>query len=798
VIALVASLWHGVFWPVLFFALAEGACLAMAPRRSCDRAAAQEANRQRRLELERIAPRLSPAAKSRLDGSLRQTTRIPDSMKTLSAGDSLGRLLEARLDALGDAALRILMAVDSNRADDRHLRALQVDVQELEAEIAGLAEGAAKNAKRQRRELAQKRLGGFSGLRDQPEAAIAQFETIEGLLGDLLAQGLSGRDGAAFAERMDALSAQVQAAGESAAALDRAAGSEDGSGTSGPRDEARLLASGHSRKEGRNVKNRLFIALLLAIAVGAALIGIRLRRGTLPAPGPRDPLLHLPASCDAVALAPEVGRAGERLATLPRLKLAQLGATFAGLGSADQLLAELARQAGVDFRSSESLRQAGIDPKGPLAVYLPLGGPPIAALAPADRQKLQALVGKLAGDRAGATRRAEVPAGAGAIVAFATEGSASAAIAYAEVQQLLFVSAGQGCVEALRKVLATTPESSLARELHLARLRPDLERGDAYAFACPASPRAQRIDLPYGAGLGLAIGAAQIRLWAEVELAEGHAKALAALSGPAGADLVGRLDPAAFLVARIGGDPRALQPFAEVLVPPALQAIARQADLDIASELLGNLKPGAAASLSVSPRASLASAPEIDPRRANPFGLVHLTAIGQVADEARAWVAVEKIAAAAPSFGAQLDPKDIGGARAVVASYHLGEGASLSVHEGLALVTGGPGQMEALLGRLSGAPGLELKDSGARKAFAEDGFALYLDIGRLVASLRALPDSAYGIGGFAIKAALSRTLESLDELSGLRLSGRVSGSRLHAELALGIPGGLGEKGATSR
>jgi hypothetical protein len=232
VIALVASLWHGVFWPVLFFALAEGAFLAVAPRwppfrRACDRAAAQEASRQRGLELERIAARLSPTAKSRLDGILRQKTRILDSMKTLSAGDSLGRLWEARLDALGDAALRILVAVDANRADDRHQRALQVDVQELEAEIAGLAEGAAKNAKRQRLELAQKRLGGFSGLRDQREAAIAQLETLEDLLGDLLAQGLSGRDSAAFAERMDALSAQVQAAGESAAALDRAAGSED-------------------------------------------------------------------------------------------------------------------------------------------------------------------------------------------------------------------------------------------------------------------------------------------------------------------------------------------------------------------------------------------------------------------------------------------------------------------------------------------------------------------------------------------------------------------------------------------
>lgn len=232
VIALVASLWHGALWPVLLFAALEAAYLVIAPRwppfqRSCDQAAAKEATDRRKLDLERIASRLSPAAKSRLDGILRQRARALDTMKALSPGDPLGRLWEARLDSLSDAALRILVAVDSNRADDRQLRALQSDVQDLEAEIAGLSDGAAKKAKLQRLELARRRLGGFSGLKDQREAAIAQLETLEDLLSELLAQGLTGRDSDTFAQRMDALSAQIQAAGESVAALDRTAGSED-------------------------------------------------------------------------------------------------------------------------------------------------------------------------------------------------------------------------------------------------------------------------------------------------------------------------------------------------------------------------------------------------------------------------------------------------------------------------------------------------------------------------------------------------------------------------------------------
>ncbi len=550
------------------------------------------------------------------------------------------------------------------------------------------------------------------------------------------------------------------------------------------------------------MKNRLFVALLVAIAIAAASAGVLLRRGSAPSRGGRDPLAHFPASCEAVAVAPDAGRAGERLSGLSHLKLAQLGAAFAGAGSADLLLAELARQAGVDFRSREALRASGVDPAGPLAVLLPLGGPPIVAVAPSSRDQVHALLQKHAADRAGARQRREVASGPHTIVAFFTEGSQTAALAYADVEGLVFASAGRGCVQALQKSLAAPPGSSLAQDAHFAKMRPDLERADAYAFVCPTSPRAQRVDLPYGAGLGLALEPAEARLWAEVDLADGHAKALAALSGPAGADLVGRLDPAAFFVARFGGDPRALQPFAEVLVPAPLQAAARQANLDVAGELLGNMKPGAAASLSLSPSASLASVPEVDPRLANPFLLVHFAALGQVADAARAREALDKVAAMASRFGAQMEPREIDGTRVLVASYPLGEGASASVHGRYAVVTGGPGQMEAQLQRLAGGPalqvGLQIKDPGARKALAEDGFALYLDVARLSASLRALPDSAYGVGGFAIKAALSRALEALDEVPGARLSGKVAGSRLHVELAVSLSARAGGPGAAGR
>jgi hypothetical protein len=231
VIAIVAGLWIHTWWPLLLVGIGEVAYLIVVPaspkfRRACDRAAAQEASTQRKVELERVASRLSTAAKSRYDGIQRQRSRILDSMKSLSSSDALGREWELRLDSLCDAALRILVSVDAIRADDRDGRLLQTDVQDLEAETAKLPEGAARAAKLQRLELARKRLAGLGGLKDQREAAVAQLETVEDLLQDLLTKGLSGRDSAAFASRIDALTAQVEAAGESVAALDRAAEGE--------------------------------------------------------------------------------------------------------------------------------------------------------------------------------------------------------------------------------------------------------------------------------------------------------------------------------------------------------------------------------------------------------------------------------------------------------------------------------------------------------------------------------------------------------------------------------------------
>jgi hypothetical protein len=230
-IASVAGLWRGSAWPLVLFAIAEALVLLVVPRlpafrQSCDQRHAEEREHQRRVELEQIASRLSPNAKSRLDGIVRTRNQILDSLRTLSESRALEATWAPRLASIESAALRILVSVDSTRADARDRRFLESDVKELEAKVAAMPEGAARAAQAQRLELARRRVADQAKIEDQRQAAIAQLETIEDLLQDLLSRGLAGRDSEAFAGRIDGLALQIDASSESVASLDRHAETE--------------------------------------------------------------------------------------------------------------------------------------------------------------------------------------------------------------------------------------------------------------------------------------------------------------------------------------------------------------------------------------------------------------------------------------------------------------------------------------------------------------------------------------------------------------------------------------------
>ncbi|MGC4116604.1 MAG: hypothetical protein QM765_18940 [Myxococcales bacterium] len=228
VVGTVFGLWRGT-WAFFFLFLAVEAfyvlVLPLLPgfRRWVDESYAAEAAHKKGLALERIAAKLSPNAKSRLDGVTRMRERILDSIKVMNAPDAMQREWRAKLDELVNASLRILVAIDGTRADDRDARLLDSELKDLKAELAKLPDGPAKAAKAQRLEVLERRAGGRGLLAQQREAAVTQFETLEDLLKELQEKALSGRDSAAFGERLTQLSTQIEAAGDTVAALDRAA-----------------------------------------------------------------------------------------------------------------------------------------------------------------------------------------------------------------------------------------------------------------------------------------------------------------------------------------------------------------------------------------------------------------------------------------------------------------------------------------------------------------------------------------------------------------------------------------------
>lgn len=533
------------------------------------------------------------------------------------------------------------------------------------------------------------------------------------------------------------------------------------------------------------MKLRAVLVILGAVAVSAAIAFLVLRGTPVGPAGPKDPLEMLPGRCQAVFVAPNPGRLGEHVGLLPRLKLAALLASTAGYPNAEALFADLARQAGWDPRSRESMRGAGIDPDRALVGFLSeKENAPLVLIPEADAGKLEALLAKNAEARLGAPRRTQETVAGTKVTILAGQGPVDQ-LAWAHASGYLLLAHSPAGVAALKAALVQPAEGSLARDPRFAATRKRLADRDVFAFSCvDAIPLQKRVFVPYGTSLSFALDEKALRLSADLPLDDAWADRLKSLASPAGADLVSRLDPNAFLVARLGGDPALLEPLVDTFLAPLFKRAFEEAGVDVKKDLLGNLKPGVAAAFTLAPTAKLGGVPELDVRRTNPFEFVLLGALGRALDPGRAAKTLEAVAAAAPRFGAKMEPAEVSGAKVFVTRYHLGEGASLGLKADQVLVTGGAGQMEAMLSRLDSPAAVATADPEASRALAEDAFAVYLDLSRLIAGVRSLPDSAYGIGGWAIKAAVSRWLDAVDEITGLRVHGRLADKSLHAEVAL--------------
>jgi hypothetical protein len=251
----------------------------------------------------------------------------------------------------------------------------------------------------------------------------------------------------------------------------------------------------------------------------------------------------------------------------------------------------------------------------------------------------------------------------------------------------------------------------------------------------------------------------------------------------------GALPDDAFLIGRFVGNSQHLASVLKGIWGSAFEDALRDSGLDLQSDVLNNLNPGIAASLSLAPTVILSSAPALDVRRINPFRYVHLVAIGSVKNVEQAKTAVAHIPAVAPKLGARVVEREVAGRKVFLTSYSQGEGADFALIDDKVLVAAPLKRLEEMLNRL-GNPSDSRETLAARPDLApyleRGALDVVVDIPRLCQSIKNLPGSAWGVGGFAVKAAMLRWLTALDDLRAFTLSldaGRAPGV-INAELDL--------------
>jgi hypothetical protein len=482
----------------------------------------------------------------------------------------------------------------------------------------------------------------------------------------------------------------------------------------------------------------------------------------------------LPADASVSLVVPSLGPAARQVGGLYRSV-----AAIPAAGQAVEAFAAVKAQLGFDPLDVKSLEGAGLGSGGGAGASFAAGRPPLLVLTVSDPGRFDATALRLARDRMGASRRVTSTGAGRQVVSFRRDATGPAALAYTLVGSYALVAAGAGGPAALEAAAGLPDDRSLAKSAAWTAARGAVGSGfPLVAFAPPRSPAAAGLPAARdGAALALRAGPAGAALRLALPLASDRAPGWSALAGdpPGAARKAGvaearLLSPEAALVARWGGDPSALARKLLPWLPARIKASLDAAGVDIEKDLLPALAPGAALSLAVAPSFALAelSSPALDPRRADPSRLLHVELVLQVRDPAQIRAFSERLARAAPRWGAKLAARGPpGAARAWTLSFGQGR-LFWSISAGRLAVAGGAEQLEALEERMAGSGG---RDPPAPPEPPGGVGGAVLEVEHLAASIRALPEKAYGTGpdAFVMRALAERLLDSASRLRAVSL-----------------------------
>lgn len=511
--------------------------------------------------------------------------------------------------------------------------------------------------------------------------------------------------------------------------------------------------------------------LALALVLGA---GCRCR-GRASSEG-RDVERMLGRGAVVVVVVPKLAALGGKLAGLEALGLVRFVAPSQGFADAHALGDALVGELGVDVRSPRALEAAGLDGDGPAAVSVQLSGAAYLALPVRDPRKLHGALAELARRRLGAPAQREQVTSQGTVTLFARSEKEPPRLGYLLAHGFALVAVDEG-IDAVAALAALPEGDSLAQEPALASAKRRVgTQGDAYAYLPPGSPLLARA--PFESALAaLTLESTEMVLHVDAPWKPGTSLA-AALERQAGAVDLGALLPAdAFMAVRWNGRVASLAPLWRRLAPWVDAAMVERS-----SELLGHVRPGLVAALALAERPPLGRGmPELDVRATNPFAFLALEGVASLDDADAGVRALEEVARLAPKVGAAMERVERSGASVWRTSYALGEGVHVAV-KGERASFGSPfARLERRLGDWVGDGG-----PAAMPLVGDATLVARFELPRLTESVRALPESAWGLGGFAVKATALRWLDALSDLRAVVLEASSSEGVARGRLSLSL------------
>ena len=515
------------------------------------------------------------------------------------------------------------------------------------------------------------------------------------------------------------------------------------------------------------------VAVLTANLVGCTKCGT----SAPPGRGLAPLTMLLPRTAQAVFLIPRLRSLEPAIQKLELLKLTTLAAQLQGFESGRDLFSAVVAQVAIDFRLPSALAKAGIDPEGAFALVIPAGGDAYAVIPVQDLARFHDALAAVARNRIGTAVETVSDIAGQKVTSFAPNGSPNPDLGFIVRAGFAFVAAA-AMVGQLPGHAAIDAEQSLALEPTLAAV---LKRSGAtslaYAWLSPRFAWSSSLA-PSGVTLVVDITGQRLRVRAHAPWATGSTLSALEVQPPPSQSLLQYLPDDSFLVARFAGPPDRLGPMLQRLVGKAMD---RAFD-----DVLANLAPGIIASLSLSPSAVLSSMPVLDVRQTNPFHFFHFVALASIRDREKARQLLSQSPALGSRMGVRIEERQEQGERIFASTYAQGEGAHLAL-VGQTAAIGSP--LETLLGTVhrlkspSGAAQGPLRDPKLR-AELDGPAAMVIDLPCLASSIKNLPTSSWGVGGFAIRAAALRWLTALEDLRGLSV--HVSGSEQILELEVSL------------